>query len=425
MENNVKPVSTLAICVIELLERLAFYSFLSVFVVFLTNERGMANQAAFDLYGWVMFLFYVAPILGGPLSDQVLGHARAVALGAGLLALGYVGLAVLPHVLLYPALAVLTLGSGLFKPALLALLSTGSGKSDLGRDAAFIWLFVAINIGAALGPVLGSVMAAGAVHQSAFIISMLGQLAAMTLALLALRPLGAASPSAAPTSAAPAATQAAGNWGLVLRILLLTGLAGCVRGAVHIQLVLWSRDHADLTFAGRLPASLGSTLVQSSESLFQVLLAPLLVLAFVRLRRRGIVPSSAAKIGMAMVLQMLPCLLLLRAALAGDDGQPVSAAWLLGANLLSALPNLFLVPLVFSVVARLVPATRQATLFAISFPIQALLNGVASKAGMALHQLPPTWMFAIVTLIAMLAAALWIAHTRRIDRALTPAPATP
>ncbi len=70
MENNVKPVSTLAICVIELLERLAFYSFLSVFVVFLTDERDMANQAAFDLYGWVMFLFYVAPILGGPLSDR-------------------------------------------------------------------------------------------------------------------------------------------------------------------------------------------------------------------------------------------------------------------------------------------------------------------------------------------------------------------
>jgi POT family proton-dependent oligopeptide transporter len=110
--------------------------------------------------------------------------------------------------------------------------------------------------------------------------------------------------------------------------------------------------------------------------LIQLVLVPLVVLGFLALRKRGIEPSATAKIGIGLVLQLLPCALLLRGVVNMPEGLPLGG-WLLGARLAGALPSLLLLPLMLSVLAQLVPARRHGALFG----LWSLLTAVMSWLG--------------------------------------------
>ena len=140
-------------------ERFGFYTMVSIFVLFLQAKYGMTASASGFIYSTFMFGVYFFPLLGGYLADKVLGYGKTVSIGLVTMLLGYVLLAIPSTIgagfgLIILALAVIALGTGLFKGNLQALVGNlyDDPKYSPLRDRAFNIFYMGINIGAMFAP---------------------------------------------------------------------------------------------------------------------------------------------------------------------------------------------------------------------------------------------------------------------------------
>lgn len=140
-------------------ERFGFYTMVAIFVLFMQAKYGMSSAAAGFVYSTFMVCVYFFPLLGGLLADKVLGYGRTISLGLIVMFLGYLLLAIptamnmgLPLVI--TAMAVIAIGTGLFKGNLQALVGNlyDDPKYDALRDRAFTIFYMGINIGAMFAP---------------------------------------------------------------------------------------------------------------------------------------------------------------------------------------------------------------------------------------------------------------------------------
>jgi len=140
-------------------ERFGFYTMISIFVLFLQAKYGLNATAASFIYSIFMFGVYFFPLLGGFLADRFLGYGKTISLGLITMFLGYFLMAVPSALgsnfwLVVVALAVIALGTGLFKGNLQALVGNlyDSPKYGALRDRAFNIFYMGINIGAMFAP---------------------------------------------------------------------------------------------------------------------------------------------------------------------------------------------------------------------------------------------------------------------------------
>ena len=59
------------------------------FILYLQENFGWDDDTAGNVYGGFLFAIYFMPLLGGFLSDRVLGYGKTVALGTVIMAAGY------------------------------------------------------------------------------------------------------------------------------------------------------------------------------------------------------------------------------------------------------------------------------------------------------------------------------------------------
>lgn len=149
-----QPKALKTIFMVEMWERFSYFAVQSILIIYLSSVLHMTDKSAFLVFGAFGTMVYLTPLIGGYLADNLLGRVHAVSLGAILLVLGYFLLAINSSQTLYVALAVLTLGNGLFKPNMSTLLGSFYEKNDIRRENGFTLYYVAINIGATIGVVL-------------------------------------------------------------------------------------------------------------------------------------------------------------------------------------------------------------------------------------------------------------------------------
>jgi POT family proton-dependent oligopeptide transporter len=140
-------------------ERFGFYTMVSIFVLFMQAKYGMSAAAAGFLYSTFMVGVYIFPLLGGFLADRYLGYGRTISLGMIVMLLGYILLALPTQMntgfpLAVGALAVIALGTGLFKGNLQVLVGNlyDDPKYSGMRDRAFNIFYMGINVGAMFAP---------------------------------------------------------------------------------------------------------------------------------------------------------------------------------------------------------------------------------------------------------------------------------
>lgn len=137
-------------------ERFGYYTMLAIFTLYLQAKFGFDTTKAGDFYGGFLFGIYFLPLLGGILADKVWGYGRTITIGTIVMFIGYAMLAIpdrgLP--LLIISLAVISLGTGLFKGNLQALVGNmyDDPKFSTNRDNAFNIFYMGINIGAFFAP---------------------------------------------------------------------------------------------------------------------------------------------------------------------------------------------------------------------------------------------------------------------------------
>jgi POT family proton-dependent oligopeptide transporter len=147
----------------ELWERFSYYGMRAILVLFLVGEAatggmGLDDATATAIYGLYTAGVYIMSMPGGWVADRLLGAQRAVLWGGALIAVGHLLLALAGGglgSLFMLGLIVIVLGTGLLKPNISSLVGHLHATSSGGaRDAGFTWFYMAINIGATLGPIV-------------------------------------------------------------------------------------------------------------------------------------------------------------------------------------------------------------------------------------------------------------------------------
>ena len=142
----------------EMWERFSYYGMRALLVLFLVASLtdggyGWERSDALGLYALYTGLVYFTPLFGGIIADKFLGYRRAVVIGAFVMALGHLFMALEIPIFFYLGLTALILGNGLFKPnisSIVGQLYTDEAK----KDAAYTIFYMGINAGAFLGIML-------------------------------------------------------------------------------------------------------------------------------------------------------------------------------------------------------------------------------------------------------------------------------
>ncbi|MGI5221341.1 peptide MFS transporter [Nocardia sp. CA-290969] len=154
------PIGLVNLFGVELWERFSFYGMLTILGYYLYYETtegglGLDQDAAVGLVGAYGGLVYLCTVLGGWVSDRLIGMERTVFYGGVVVMAGHIALALLPGLAgVGVGLVLVALGSGALKSNASALLGTLYPKGDARVDGGFTLFYLGINLGAFTGPLL-------------------------------------------------------------------------------------------------------------------------------------------------------------------------------------------------------------------------------------------------------------------------------
>ncbi|MFC4817599.1 MFS transporter [Flavobacterium sp. GCM10023249] len=138
----------------KVFERTSYYGIRSFLVLYMLENLHLHQDEAVKIYGIFASSIIISQILGALLGDLLIGNRRAQLIGGCLQLIGTLVLLVPTSLGLYLGLGLLSLGSGLFSPNLLAQFGKLYHNKKAIMDGAFTSFYTSINIGAILGAYL-------------------------------------------------------------------------------------------------------------------------------------------------------------------------------------------------------------------------------------------------------------------------------
>jgi POT family proton-dependent oligopeptide transporter len=141
----------------EMWERFSFYGMRAILTLFLVASAsgdnpgwGWSREDAAILYMWYTSLVYLTPLIGGWIADRYFGFKNSVVLGAFLMTLGHVSLALESQTTFFLGLTLLVIGNGFFKPNISSIVG-GLYKDETKKDGAYTIFYMGVNAGAFFG----------------------------------------------------------------------------------------------------------------------------------------------------------------------------------------------------------------------------------------------------------------------------------
>ncbi|HEV8118465.1 MAG TPA: peptide MFS transporter [Thermoanaerobaculia bacterium] len=427
----------------EMWERFSYYGMRGILLLFLvaaaqTGGFGMDDRTGAAIYGLYVGFVYLMALPGGWVADRILGQRRAVFLGGCIIAAGHFAMAIPTVPSFYAGLVLIVIGTGLLKPNVSAMVADLYPEGGSRRDAGFSVFYSGINVGALVGPLVcgflgqkvnwhlgfgaaGIGMILGLIQYRAGgkylgnaglrrpepssreaasarrkLVIGVGVFAALVAATLAAQALGILHLSLYGTA------KATGFFMLGLAIVyfgaivLFSGLSSAEKKRIVLIFVffmaavlfwagfeqagsslnLFAERLTNLNILGwEMPASF----LQSVNSIFLILLAPVFGAIWIRLGKRQ--PSTSAKMGFGLIFLAAGFLLLAWGASFTSGGARVSMLWLIGTYFLHTVGELCLSPVGLSSVTKLAPRSLVGQLMGTWFMGTALGNLIAGLAG--------------------------------------------
>lgn len=154
-----QPKGLFALALANTGERFGYYTMLAIFLLFIQAKFGFSAAVSTQIYSIFLAAVYFMPLFGGMLADKI-GYGKCVTTGIAVMFLGYFCLAIptgpdiAGKVLMFSALALIAVGTGLFKGNLQVMVGNlyDDPKYSAKRDSAFSLFYMAINIGAMFAP---------------------------------------------------------------------------------------------------------------------------------------------------------------------------------------------------------------------------------------------------------------------------------
>ena len=424
----------------ELWERFSYYGMRALLTLFIVSPvaaggLGLSTVDAARVYGNYTMAVYMLSIPGGYIADRYLGAHRAVLIGGIVIALGHFTLAVPSLSTFYVGLALVALGTGLFKPNISAMVGGLYTTDDERRDAGFAIFYMGINVGGLLAPLVTGYLAQGVGFRDflsgvgldpatswhwGFGAAGIGMTIGLIVYVLQRPRLGN-------VGAAPPGTSI--DWRTALLVIfgtlavmgltvlsdeprfqwlraafLLIPIAAIVwfamRGDIDGQrlaavfvffiaaMVFWAIFEQagitialfglDLTRTELFGWSFPTAWYQALNSLFVIMLAPLFATIWLRMGSHQ--PSSPVKFALGLFFLGLSFLLMVPAAMLTAEGR-VSPLWLVGLFFLQTVGELLLSPVGLSTMTKLAPPHLVGLVLGVWFLAAAWGNKLAGVLG--------------------------------------------
>ena len=421
----------------EMWERFSYYGMRALLILYLTKFWLFADGKANLIYGAYTSLVYITPVLGGYLADRWLGQRKAVLYGGVLLAFGHLFMAVEgvqgatdplvkqsdPAInVFWLALALIIVGSGFLKANISVIVGQLYRMTDSRRDAAYTIFYMGVNVGAALGTILVGYLGETIGWSWGFGLAGIGMVLGLIIFMIGKPALKGRGEPPVPlargrewTLYAVGIGAVAVIWGLVQyqdviqTLLIVAGvamLAYTLYEAFKLPKQPRERIFAILFLIALNPIFWGlfeqaggslslytdrfvdrqgvpTSLFQSINPIYIILLAPIFAGLWSWLGKRGMEPSAPAKFGLALAQVGLAFLVFVWGArsVGPEVLTPVLFVFLI--YFLQTTGELCLSPVGLSAMTRLAPLHLGSFIMGAWFYMSAVGNFVAGKIGEA------------------------------------------
>lgn len=135
----------------EMWERFSFYGMRGMLAVFMVSQLDMDEVHANLQYGATQAFVYAFTFIGGFFADKILGYRRSLFWGGMLMIVGSIILAVDPKQFFFLGISFTIVGTAYFKPNISTIVGRLYKKGDPRQDAGFSLFYAGVNLGAFIG----------------------------------------------------------------------------------------------------------------------------------------------------------------------------------------------------------------------------------------------------------------------------------
>ena len=133
----------------------SFYGLKSIFILYVIGQFSLTDGQAINLFATFMALCYATTLVGGFVANKGLGVKNTTTFGGILTGLGLLCVLFPSQDLCFLGLSLVSLGSGCFKPNLLASVGlTFKDAKDPKKDKAYSFIYIAMNLGTLVLPAI-------------------------------------------------------------------------------------------------------------------------------------------------------------------------------------------------------------------------------------------------------------------------------
>jgi len=474
------PIGLRTLFLTEMWERMSYYGMRALLVLYMTGSltgfnpgMGLSVIDANAIYGIYVGMVYFMVVPGGWIADNILGHQKAVLIGAIIIALGHFTLAIPIEQTFFLGLILVVLGTGLLKGNISTIVGNLYQQNDQRRDSGYTIFYMSINIGSTLGFLICSWLgekigwhygfgAAGigmafGVYQFINYRHLLGDagmnpnemldskrakliswtkrsLVLMFLVIgLGLFGMITIDPRVFAENFAYFLTIVAGAYfiylygfaglnsnekkNLLLLFVLFIGAAAFWSGFDQSasSLSIFARDYTDLSVAGYI---IPIGWLQFANPIFVVTFAPIFAGIWAHLARMNLDPSLPLKFAIGLIFMALSFIVMVYAVKLAMVSAPVGMQWLLITYLLQTWGELALSPIGLSAFSKYSPKRYMGQMFGLWFLASAiggvlagLLGGDATVDG--LNSVQPIFTFMIQYYVVIAIALIVMAFIFR------------
>jgi POT family proton-dependent oligopeptide transporter len=396
----------------------SFFGLQALLVYYMTKQLHFPQYKSSLIYGAYGAAAFFSPFFGGLIADRWLGRTPSVIIGGAMMMFGHFAMAF--EGLLFPALALVALGNGLFIPPLAIQVGSLYADDDPRKAYAYSAYYMGINLGGLLAPLVCGTLGELYGWHWGFTAAGVGMAIGLAiycsfLGLLPPEPDRKQISAEEEPESRPLIREHVATLLVMIAMVVLFRVGYEQSGNV---IALWVADFTDRSvplLGTRL--SIPATWFQSINPLLIIVGTPILIRFW---KARGAKETTAHllhRMAIGCVIATAAMLVMVAAGLAsGPHGERVSALWVFAYFVLLTLGELFVIPVGLTLVESLSPV-RFASMAMGGWYIAKFLGSLfAGLMGAYWLVIPPSAFFALGA-VSTLAAAVclsWMARRIRI-----------
>ena len=393
----------------------SYFGLQALLVYYMTQHLGFSQAHSSVIYGAYGAAAFFSPFFGGIIADRWLGRTRSVVLGGLMMMAGHFAMAF--EALLFPALALVAIGNGLFMPPLAVQVGDLYAEDDPRQAQAFSAYYMGINLGGLLAPLVCGTLGELYGWHWGFGAAGVGMLAGVAI-YLRFRHLLPTDPQTSaqtlPGARVPFTRLDWSNVRLLIAIIAVVVLFRIGYEQSGNVIALWVEHQTDrgVDLLGthlEIPA----TWFQSINPLLIIVLTPFLMRYWARHAERHGPGNLLARMSLGCVVASLSMVVMVvAAALNARTGQPVGAMWVTAYFVLLTIGELLVIPVGLTLVGALSPVQIAAMAMGGWYIAKFLGSLLAGAMGAYWGVIPATMFFGLGASSVLVAAIFLLALSR-------------